>query len=106
MRECGCPLRLDLAPSTSDPAAVTSQVTFGRMRHRGLEKPEFHDWLKLQDTFSDAIRHELLTAAYERNDIPRVLAFFNGFLAQEAARSRNSRYAGILLKMARSRSKP
>jgi hypothetical protein len=47
--------------------------------------PEFHSWLKLQDPFSGAIRHELLTAAYERNDTPRVLAFFNGFLAQEAA---------------------
>lgn len=47
--------------------------------------PEFHAWLKLQDPFSGAIRHELLTAAYERNDTPRVLAFFNGFLAQEAA---------------------
>jgi hypothetical protein len=47
--------------------------------------PEFHSWLKLPDPFSGAIRHELLTAAYERNDTPRVLAFFNGFLAQEAA---------------------
>ena len=48
-------------------------------------KPEFHDWLKLPDPFSGAIRHELLTAAYERNNTPQVLAFFNGFLAQEAA---------------------
>ncbi len=47
--------------------------------------PEFHSWLALPDLFSGAIRHQLLTAAYERNDTPRVLAFFKGFLAEEAA---------------------
>lgn len=46
---------------------------------------EFHSWLALPDLFSGAIRHELLKAAYEQNDTPRVLAFFKGFLAQEAA---------------------
>lgn len=45
----------------------------------------FLDWLKLPDAYSGVIRHELLNAAYERNDAPRVLAFFNGFLAEEAA---------------------
>lgn len=44
----------------------------------------FISWLKLPDTYSGAIRHDLLKAAYERNDAPRVLAFFNGFLAEEA----------------------
>ena len=47
--------------------------------------PEFHQWLALPDTFSGAIRHELLKAAFERNDTPRVIAFFKGFLAEEAA---------------------
>lgn len=47
--------------------------------------PEFLNWLKLPDAYSGAIRHELLKAAYERNDTPRVLAFFKGFLAEEAA---------------------
>jgi len=46
---------------------------------------DFHDWLKLQDPFTGAIRHQLLTAAYGQNQTPQVLAFFNGFLAQEAA---------------------
>lgn len=46
---------------------------------------EFLAWLELPDLYSGAIRHELLKAAYERNDAPRVLAFFNGFLAEEAA---------------------
>lgn len=46
---------------------------------------EFLNWLKLPDAYSGAIRHELLKAAYERNDAPRVLAFFKGFLAEEAA---------------------
>ncbi|WP_454627775.1 hypothetical protein [Bradyrhizobium cenepequi] len=47
--------------------------------------PEFHAWLALPDLFSGAIRMSLLKTAYEQNDTPRVLAFFNGFLAQEAA---------------------
>lgn len=46
--------------------------------------PDFISWLRLPDTYSGAIRHDLLKAAYERNDAPRVLAFFNGFLAEEA----------------------
>ena len=45
----------------------------------------FLQWLQLPDTYSGAIRHELLKAAYERNDAPRVAAFFTGFLAEEAA---------------------
>jgi ElaB/YqjD/DUF883 family membrane-anchored ribosome-binding protein len=51
------------------------------------EDPKFLNWLQLPDTYSGAIRHELLSAAYERNDAPRVVAFFRGFLAEEAANS-------------------
>lgn len=47
--------------------------------------PNFISWLKLPDPYSGVIRHEMLKAAYERNDSPRVAAFFNGFLADEAA---------------------
>jgi len=47
--------------------------------------PNFLSWLKLPDPYSGVIRHELLKAAYERNDTPRVMAFFQGFLAEEAA---------------------
>jgi hypothetical protein len=47
--------------------------------------PEFHEWLSLPDPFSGAIRHELLKQAYGRNEAARVLAFFTGFLNQEAA---------------------
>lgn len=47
--------------------------------------PNFISWLKLPDPYSGAIRHELLKAAYQRHDAPRVTAFFNGFLAEEAA---------------------
>lgn len=46
---------------------------------------EFMNWLQLPDPFSGAIRHTLLKAAWERNETPRVLAFFKGFLDQEAA---------------------
>lgn len=45
----------------------------------------FLRWLRLPDTYSGAIRHDLLKAAYDRNDAHRVAAFFNGFLAEEAA---------------------
>jgi hypothetical protein len=48
-------------------------------------KDEFHAWLALPDTYSGVMRHTLLKAAYERNDSPRVLAFFQGFLSEEAA---------------------
>jgi hypothetical protein len=47
--------------------------------------PNFISWLKLPDPYSGVIRHEMLKVAYERNDAPRVAAFFNGFLAEEAA---------------------
>jgi hypothetical protein len=49
------------------------------------KQPEFLEWLELPDLYSGAIRHELLKAAYERNNAPQVAAFFNGFLAEEAA---------------------
>jgi len=39
----------------------------------------------LPDTYSGVIRHNLLKAAWERNDTPRAAAFFQGFLAEEAA---------------------
>jgi hypothetical protein len=51
-----------------------------------LNKDEnFIKWLQLPDIYSGANRHKLLMEAYERNDTPRVAAFFQGFLAEEAA---------------------
>lgn len=47
--------------------------------------PNFVQWLQLPDTYSGAIRHNLLKEAFNRNDSGRVAAFFNGFLAEEAA---------------------
>ena len=49
------------------------------------DNEKFLNWLALPDTYSGAIRHSMLKAAYAANDAPRVLAFFNGFLAEEAA---------------------
>jgi hypothetical protein len=46
---------------------------------------EFKQWLALPDMYSGAIRHDLLRQAYAQNNTPRVLAFFKGFLDQEAA---------------------
>ena len=45
---------------------------------------EFIGWLGLPDPYSGAIRHDMLKAAYAQGDAHRVLAFFNGFLAEEA----------------------
>lgn len=45
----------------------------------------FIDWLSLPDPYSGAIRHEMLKAAFAQNNPVRVAAFFNGFLAEEAA---------------------
>jgi hypothetical protein len=46
---------------------------------------DFLGWLAQPDPYSGATRHSLLKQAYDRNDNARVLAFFNGFLADEAA---------------------
>lgn len=45
---------------------------------------DFINWLALPDRFSRATRHQLLQAAYEQNDAPRVAAFFQGFLSEAA----------------------
>ena len=47
--------------------------------------PKFIEWLRLPDPYSGAIRKELLKRAFDVNDTSRVLRFFNGFLADEAA---------------------
>lgn len=49
------------------------------------EDEKFLSWLRLPDPFSGAIRHDLLKAAYDQNNAARVQAFFQGFLAEEAA---------------------
>lgn len=45
----------------------------------------FLEWLRLPDPYSGAIRHDMLKAAYAQGNPSRVLAFFKGFLAEEAA---------------------
>lgn len=51
------------------------------------DSDEFKSWVGLPDAYSGATRLDLLRSAYERNDGPRVLNFFKGFLAEEAAKS-------------------
>lgn len=46
---------------------------------------DFLGWLRLPDPYSGAIRHDMLKAAYAQGNPSRVLAFFKGFLAEEAA---------------------
>jgi hypothetical protein len=49
------------------------------------EDPNFFQWLQLPDAYSGAIRHSLLKDAWGKHDSPRLLSFFRGFLAEEAA---------------------
>jgi hypothetical protein len=49
------------------------------------QNEEFLGWLAQTDPYAGEVRHNLLKQAYERNDSGRVLAFFQGFLADEAA---------------------
>jgi len=63
-----------------------AQLDGTNMPWREINKdPRFLQWLALPDTYSGVIRHNLLKAAWERNDTPRAAAFFQGFLAEEAA---------------------
>jgi len=48
------------------------------------QNEEFLGWLAQTDPYSGTVRHDLLKQAYDRNDSGRVLAFFRGFLADEA----------------------
>jgi hypothetical protein len=45
----------------------------------------FLAWLALPDPYSGVIRHNMLKAAYTAGDASRTLAFFKGFLSEEAA---------------------
>lgn len=49
------------------------------------EQPEFLQWLAETDPYTGAQRGQLLAQAHERRDGPRVLAFFQGFLNENAA---------------------
>jgi hypothetical protein len=48
------------------------------------ENEDFLNWLDLTDPYSGEIRGDLLKRAYQRNDAPRVVAFFKGFLNENA----------------------
>jgi hypothetical protein len=45
----------------------------------------FIDWVMLPDPYSGGIRQKLMQDAWDRGDARRVLAFFQGFLSEEAA---------------------
>ncbi len=48
------------------------------------EDPRFLDWLDQQDPYSGHPRGEMLAQAYKKHDGPRVVAFFTGFLKENA----------------------
>jgi cell division septation protein DedD len=71
--------------ATNEKARMLSTLDSQLPRWREInEDKNFLTWLQLPDAYSGAIRHQLLKAAYEQHNAPRVLAFFNGFLAEEA----------------------
>ena len=45
--------------------------------------PNFKRWLSLRDIYSGVVRKQMLDAAYQAADAPRVLAFFTGFVQDE-----------------------
>lgn len=47
--------------------------------------PRFKAWCRSPDVYSGQVRGMLLNAALQAADAPRVIAFFNGFLAEEVA---------------------
>lgn len=47
--------------------------------------PRFRQWLSLTDLLSGSVRGKLLDAAFKAADAPRVVAFFQGFVNDEAA---------------------
>lgn len=49
------------------------------------EDERFIEWTRLPDPYSGAIRGELLQEAWNAGDARRVLAFFQGFISEEAA---------------------
>lgn len=51
------------------------------------QNPEFLEWLGLPDVYSGARRMDLLRQAFDRGDVARVLAFFNGYNAEKQAAS-------------------
>lgn len=72
--------------------AQTSQLTLEQQLDSHLpdwrqvnHDQNFLNWLALTDPYSGVRKQDLLTAAYNSGDAGRVLAFFNGFLSDEAA---------------------
>ncbi len=49
--------------------------------------PEFKAWLALPDPYFGVSRHSALLTAFEKNDTPRVLNFFKGFVSDLAAQA-------------------
>jgi hypothetical protein len=49
------------------------------------QDPRFKNWLRLRDIYSGGVRQALLNAAFQAADAPRVVAFFQGFVTDEAA---------------------
>jgi len=47
--------------------------------------PEFQTWLEQVDPYAGAQRGAMLAAAYKVHDLPRVVAFFTGFMKEHAA---------------------
>lgn len=48
-------------------------------------EPGFISWLQQADPYAGRLREDLLQEAYKANDGPRVVAFFKGYLAENAA---------------------
>lgn len=54
------------------------------------KNPDFHSWLDLLDPFSGITRKKLMLDAFDANNAPRVKAFFDSFLKENAAVTPNT----------------
>jgi hypothetical protein len=97
-REIATPLQAEIASLRAQLGAVQQETgnSFMQRMDRDIgavvkdwqalnRDPRFMEWVKLPDVFSGAIRQELMQAAWNAGDARRVSAFFQAFLAEEAA---------------------
>lgn len=67
-------------------SVLADQLTGLMPNWREIDRsPRFKNWLSLPDLYSGAVRVKLLNAAIQAGQASRVIAFYQGFLTEEAA---------------------
>lgn len=74
--------QLKITAQTAVNQALDDQVPTWRDINKN---PKWKNWLRLRDLYSGQVRQRLLDDAARAADAPRVVSFFKGFIADEAA---------------------